>query len=451
MKKIICFIFILVCVSMNFSYGEEVVVALPEFDVSINGSVIDNSIVEFPFITYKGITYMPMTWDYSSALGLGLKWSNETGLKINKKNSRIVFESKGGFKNDIFKKYSATIVSSDVNVNGKDLDNSSEKYPILNFRNITYFPMTYDFMAKEFGAKYTWDNDKGLSVIADDKLQVIIPEPHVFTETFYKKDLEEKGIISSKYFRIIPTNYDDYSEPFESFDLIINYNQNDSFNNHLFDLTFAYYDNEDKFIYTKNFQTGKRYYSGKSEYLAYLSHERSTVRAETNFNKVKVMMTFRGINAVLESIKDDKTIIEYVNYEDFNKEKILESGGVYFERIYNDILGYREPVKKSIFKYSLIKHISDYSLEDGTFCMRYYIIDVDGNEIYEMEKVGRHYTKITDLKSLRFIKENIMYYMEISDADNQNLKISCNIVKVYDENKELIKIYVNESDLNLVD
>ncbi len=48
----------------------------------LNGYVVENDKERFPFIVYKNITYMPMTWEFSRSLGLRLKWSEEAGLSI---------------------------------------------------------------------------------------------------------------------------------------------------------------------------------------------------------------------------------------------------------------------------------------------------------------------------------------------------------------------------------
>ena len=57
---------------------------LTNFPVSINGNLIDNSIQEYPFLTFKGVTYVPLTWKYvSEEFGGESSWSAEEGLIIN--------------------------------------------------------------------------------------------------------------------------------------------------------------------------------------------------------------------------------------------------------------------------------------------------------------------------------------------------------------------------------
>ncbi len=66
---------------------------------------------------------------------------------------------------------SATLVNFDIKVNGKQVENSKEQYPVLSYKSITYFPLTWEFAVNEFGLGYSWDDNTGLSICkeADDK------------------------------------------------------------------------------------------------------------------------------------------------------------------------------------------------------------------------------------------------------------------------------------------
>lgn len=66
------------------------------------------------------------------------------------------------------KTQTATIIGSKVTVNEKVIDNTKEPYPLLLFRDITYFPLTWRFAVEEFGWNYTFDNKAGLNIRADN-------------------------------------------------------------------------------------------------------------------------------------------------------------------------------------------------------------------------------------------------------------------------------------------
>jgi hypothetical protein len=194
MKKIIILILMgLLLIPSAFAGGKDVTISFPEFDITLNGTKVNNASERYPFILYKGITYIPMTWDLSNALGLKSKWHAETGLEISKNVDMIVYQQKEVVLNDTRGLYNAEIVSFPVTVNGKVIDNTKEEYPLLTFRNVTYFPMTYHYMVREFGSGYEWDNDKGLSVAADKKLSVHIPKATTFTMDSSITELAEKG------------------------------------------------------------------------------------------------------------------------------------------------------------------------------------------------------------------------------------------------------------------
>ena len=118
-------------------------VTLPKFPVSLNGQQISNDYSQYPLLVYKNITYFPMTYYDCRLLGLRTTWSETDGLSIDKDSTplseyvREVQSSRNALKQ------SAQIASSKISVNGKKIDNSKEPYPVLQFRNVVYFPLTW--------------------------------------------------------------------------------------------------------------------------------------------------------------------------------------------------------------------------------------------------------------------------------------------------------------------
>lgn len=145
-------------------------VRLPSFPVQINGVVIDPYKANYPPIVYKDITYFPLTWDYTRTLGIAYTWSESEGLRIDtyglRNQLRPAPDTNGDNKN---KTYVAELVSYPVLINGKLIENGSEEYPLLSFRNITYFPMTWRFMHDEFQMVLSWDDQTGFTVISPQR------------------------------------------------------------------------------------------------------------------------------------------------------------------------------------------------------------------------------------------------------------------------------------------
>ncbi len=138
-------------------------VTLPAFTVSLNGVEIDNSHSSYPLLVYKDITYFPMTYYDSRFLGLESSWDAKRGLSVAKTGA--TWDYRPYWSNLPNRKaYTAQVAGFLINVNGQKVDNRSEQYPLLLFRNVTYFPLTWRFAVDEFGWKYSFNPDRGLVI-----------------------------------------------------------------------------------------------------------------------------------------------------------------------------------------------------------------------------------------------------------------------------------------------
>ncbi|MGI6731609.1 MAG: DUF5050 domain-containing protein [Anaerovoracaceae bacterium] len=146
-----------------YAAAPNVTVKLPAFKVTLNGTVIDNKTSQYPLITYKDITYFPMTYFDCRFLGLESAWNSSTGLNIVKTGASWSY-NKYQAKAPNSSTYAATIASFPIKVNEKSIDNSKEAYPLLLFRNVTYFPLTWRFAVEEFGWDYSFDSANGLAI-----------------------------------------------------------------------------------------------------------------------------------------------------------------------------------------------------------------------------------------------------------------------------------------------
>ncbi len=169
MNKKICSILIMSILTISIlthkAYGvqTDVRVKLPSFPVTLNGKLIENKNRQYPLIVYKDITYFPMTYYDSRFLGIESIWNEKTGLTVANTGVSWGYHEYMSNKTN-YDTYSAVRAPFKISINGKNIDNTKEKYPLLLFRNITYFPLTWSLAAEEFGWDYSFDNTNGLNI-----------------------------------------------------------------------------------------------------------------------------------------------------------------------------------------------------------------------------------------------------------------------------------------------
>ena len=140
-----------------------VLVTLPVFKVSLNGVEIDNGHSSYPLLVYKDITYFPMTYYDSRFLGLESSWDAQRGLAVAKTGATWDYHP---YRSNSPNRsaYTAQVASFPITVNGQKIDNRNEGYPLLLFRSVTYFPLTWRFAVNEFGWKYSFNPAGGLVI-----------------------------------------------------------------------------------------------------------------------------------------------------------------------------------------------------------------------------------------------------------------------------------------------
>lgn len=190
-RKIIILSMILVliaCINITYAQGKnQVEVKIPEFNVEINGSLIDNKYNQYPMIMHKDITYLPLTDGYCNALGLYTSLDEE-GFKI-AYDYKIYDAPKQilSSANDLNSEYTAEIYSGKIIIKGEEIKNSEEEYPILYFKDTVYIPLTWRFANMFYWSLY-WDDEDGLSVVGR------IPEVYEFVVNddwvFYNEDFD---------------------------------------------------------------------------------------------------------------------------------------------------------------------------------------------------------------------------------------------------------------------
>lgn len=148
--------------SSDHRYG----ITSPGFPITVNGSHLDNVHNQYPLFLYEGITYFPMTWNNSVALGLEVKWDQSQGLQISKLPACQPLSQNLQSEPIQLTTMQAELPPFPVTVNGKSVNNDVEPYPVLFLNNIVYFPMTWRFTNIEFNWNTEWDSLNGYSIEA---------------------------------------------------------------------------------------------------------------------------------------------------------------------------------------------------------------------------------------------------------------------------------------------
>ncbi|MBE1441659.1 hypothetical protein [Paenibacillus sp. OAS669] len=143
--------------------------SIPVFPVTLDGVPIVQEHNTYPLITFKDITYFPLTWSATRALGLAYSWDDQNGLSIvpgyeQGIPGKIKWSQDNSATNRPGTQYTASLVSFPVSVYGQMIDNASEPFPLLQFRDITYFPMTWHFAHDLFHMNLEWKEPDGLTI-----------------------------------------------------------------------------------------------------------------------------------------------------------------------------------------------------------------------------------------------------------------------------------------------
>ena len=203
-KTIILFISLALAITLfaGAAYGSAgyATVTIPSFPITLNETLFDFRYDKYPFILYKDITYFPMTYKHCAYLGVAAEWRSGDGLYVAAIGSLSGNPPDYGRGNNKASSYKARIADFPIHVNGRLIDNSKEEYPLLVFRDVTYFPVTWRFATEELSWEISWGdgleirrvNTRGFDFIQEGRESVIILD----LETVYGETLNPDGTVS---------------------------------------------------------------------------------------------------------------------------------------------------------------------------------------------------------------------------------------------------------------
>lgn len=432
MKKLILMM-VMMLLAMPIGFGEEeVIVTLPDFDVILNGQVIDNVTEQYPFISYKGITYIPMTWDLSHALGLKTQWSQEDGLSIMKAEKSAYYVQKGKSVNVLGKSYKAKLVDFPVKVNGQVIDNSNEEYPILNFKNIAYFPMTYDYMVKAFNSGYQWHDETGLSVTVDASLEMTYPKVETYEFTMTMEEFGKSNLFVRDRCKLV--HEEDASNGF----FYVNYMIED-YDDSILDVSVDYFGKDDRYMFTEKVITGLDYVYDHEGLNPYLNGHPFMFPNDAESFMIRMTYTpevtlFRELESELESRGVE---VKIVNSEDISMS-YLKSLGSYFFSEREQMLDYGTDPSDDLLKYAAYKSEAEITYNDTPMRKTY----LDENRI-KLESLSEGFSKLSQYTEVVINKEEENYLaLEVYAGHIKEFLGYSHFIYVYDKNKKLNTVVV---------
>jgi len=167
-KKLLVLVFTILAFLTINAYATDYA-NIPVCSVTLSGQEVDNSYRQYPLLQFRDIVYFPMTYHDCRFLGVSTNWNGATNtLTITKENiSGAYRDYNWEWKNTQNNKID--ICKFNIVVNGKVIDNSKEAYPLITFRDVTYFPLTWRFAVDELGWEYSYDDKNGLVINSSNK------------------------------------------------------------------------------------------------------------------------------------------------------------------------------------------------------------------------------------------------------------------------------------------
>lgn len=142
----------------NPNNGNQATIA--DFPIFLTGVEIKNNAIQYPILSYNNITYIPMTYNMARGLGLETKWDGNA-LWINQ-NSNAIYTSDAQGNNTLGQNCTVQKVDFPIYINNQQIT-QEENYPFLNYKSITYLPLTTT-IANKLDLTVQWNDQTGIKI-----------------------------------------------------------------------------------------------------------------------------------------------------------------------------------------------------------------------------------------------------------------------------------------------
>lgn len=431
MKYLISILVLVILFVGSIDAGEDIVVEVPEFDIVINGEVIANKREVYPIVQSRGITYLPLTYDMSQALGLSTKWTNETGLVIEHSKNTLKYLSNGNGNHVPGTLFRASIASFPITVNGEKLSNYQEVYPLLVINDITYFPLTYRFMVDSFGLSYDFTEEKGLELSSiGSKQSASLKDKHLDFK-FEVSKLKDNIYFLNEFLEL------DFSDNKNLKVRVFNQNKSNQYEGYYLNADVVFYGEEEQILFTKHLFAGSPQ-AFPTEYI-----KSQNIRVTNDIKSIQFKLDFisqsnfeKSLSQLKRNVKAIVTTSDAINIVDL---KTLGGKKISVRtRRYN---GVNKSMTDDEYIYSAFLLEADYS--GNEIALEQYLIDSDP---YGLSVYLEPYS-LNNIDLLHFDNESWHNQIYGTYEGVELITFKGSNIYLYDEEKRLVAIVV-VSDLH---
>lgn len=154
---------ILLIHGLGMAYGEEVEQSATIYyeSVHVNGAPLNTMDSDYPLLNYKGVTYIPLTWQVNRHMGMVQEWDDATQTLM--LQGTTDFEPiPRKFESNYYGSGEVGVNLSEVNLKWQGLQIEFGEYPLLEYNHVQYIPLTWDFISGKLGWDLRWNTMEGL-------------------------------------------------------------------------------------------------------------------------------------------------------------------------------------------------------------------------------------------------------------------------------------------------
>ncbi len=167
MRKWLCSLMLLLAIT-GMSYAEEqyLDVSVYKQGLVLNGITLNSSAFQYPLLFHKEVVYLPASLEAGIQTGFSTQWDDAAKtLRVQKAAARTTAMPAGAYAHP--DQVRARVVTTPVQVGTDNLQTG--EYPLLNYLDVTYIPMTWTVVNTDLGWKSTHHPLLGLVIQTDGR------------------------------------------------------------------------------------------------------------------------------------------------------------------------------------------------------------------------------------------------------------------------------------------